>query len=416
LFLETAGGVHSPGPSGTSQADLYAPLRIPSILVGDSKLGGISQTISAYESLKLRGYDIEALLLFRDEQYQNHQYLRDYFSTRTDLPVETVPAPPVRSSNDSLETEAMTSYYTSSATVDTMARVLDRLDRRGKDRIDRLENMSERASKSIWYPFTQQKHLTADRISTIDSAHGDFFQVVTPGGSSASTDGPVLQAAFDGSASWWTQGLGHANPRLALAAAYAAGRYGHVMFAGAIHEPALALAEMLLRELGNPRLARVFYSDNGSTGCEVAIKMALRATRTRYRLDAGQRLDILGLRGCYHGDTIGVMDCAEPGPYNAKVEWYEGRGYWFEYPTIRCHRGEWLVDIPDALKQDLSSGSRFDSLSDVFELRARVQSQAYEDYKRYIYNSLERLHAEGRRFGALMIEPVILGAGGMIFV
>lgn len=311
----------------------------------------------------------------------------------------------------------MMSYYDSTTSVDTIGRVLDNLDRRRQYRIARLESMSEKASKSIWYPFTQQKHLSPDRISAIDSAHGDFFQVLAPKTSSSHVDDPpLLQAAFDGSASWWTQGLGHANPRLALAAAYAAGRYGHVMFAGAIHEPALALAETLLRELGNPRVTRVFYSDNGSTGCEVAIKMALRAARMRYGWTAGEEMGILGLKGCYHGDTMGVMDCAEPSPFNEKVEWYKGRGFWFEYPTIRCLGGEWLVDVPRSLRRDLGTGARFESLSGIFDLSARTRSDAFDNYKRYVHGSLERLHAEGRKFGALVLEPIVLGAGGMIFV
>ena len=422
LFLETAGGVHSPGPSGMPQADLYAPLRLPTILVGDSKLGGISQTISAYESLKMRGYDIETLLLFHNEQYENHLYLRDYFGARADISIETVAPPPRRNDDNRVDAEAMMSYYDSVAKDDTMGRVLDTLDRRGRDRISRLESMSQKASESIWYPFTQQKNLSADQISVVDSAHGDFFQIYVPSTATPAApadinnDPPALQAAFDGSASWWTQGLGHANPQLALAAAYAAGRYGHVMFPGAIHEPALALAETLLRELGNPRLSRVFYSDNGSTGCEVALKMALRAARIRYGWSAAERVDILGLRGCYHGDTIGTMDCAEPGPYNEKVEWYEGRGAWFDYPTIRCSEGKWLVDVPESLETDLGKGASFKSLSDIFDLGARTGGEEYDDYKRYIYGTLERLKAEGRKFGALLLEPIILGAGGMIFV
>ena len=217
-------------------------------------------------------------------------------------------------------------------------------------------------------------------------------------------------------ASWWTQGLGHANSKLSLAAAYAAGRYGHVMFPGAVHEPALALAEALLQKLDNPRLSRVFYSDNGSTGCEVAVKMALRSARVRYGWGASEKLDILGLKGCYHGDTMGSMDCAEPSPFNEKVEWYEGKGFWFEYPTIRCSRGEWLIDVPELLQPHLGTGYRFTSLSDIFDLDDRTGSDAFDDYKRYIYDTLERLHGQGRKFGALVLEPVVLGAGGMIFV
>ncbi|RBA18480.1 adenosylmethionine-8-amino-7-oxononanoate aminotransferase [Fusarium proliferatum] len=406
LFLETAGGVHSPGPSGTPQADLYAPLRAPVILVGDSKLGGISQTISAYESLRMRGHDIESILLFQDMKYENYQYLRDYFEKQGGISVDTVPEPPSRLQNEQEDIEQMKEYY-AARNVD---HVLEALDKRGKDRISRLESMSSKASKSIWYPFTQQKLVTADTISAIDSAHGDYFQVLNPSSPN------LLQPAFDGSASWWSQGLGHANSRLTLAAAYAAGRYGHVMFAEAIHEPALALAEMLLKGANNPRFSRVFYSDNGSTGCEVAVKMALRAARLRYGWGPNDNVHVLGLKGSYHGDTIGAMDCAEPCVYNEKIEWYEGKGYWFDYPTIQCVKGKWVVQVPEGLRHELGHDSDLRSISEVFDLESRLSTEHYRMYEQYIEGVLSKLQASGRKFGALMMEPIILGAGGMIFV
>ncbi|KAK1989729.1 PLP-dependent transferase [Colletotrichum falcatum] len=278
-FIETAGGVHSPAPSGTPQADLYAPLRAPVVLVGDARLGSISQTISAFESLRIRGYDVESVLLFRDDRYRNHAYLADYFARRG----------------------------------------------RGRD-----------------------------------------------GGGSGSR--ALLQPSFDGSSSWWTQGLGHANPELTLAASYAAGRYGHA----------------LLRGLRNPRLACVFYLDNGSTGMEVAVKMALRAACDD---DAGRGglLEILGLRGGYHGDTMGAMDAAEPSVFNEKVEWYDAKGFWLDYPSVVCSGGAWRVCVPEALRGDLGGGE-FGALSDVFDVVAREEAG----------------------FGALVMEPVVLGAGGMV--
>ncbi|KAF4435211.1 adenosylmethionine-8-amino-7-oxononanoate aminotransferase [Fusarium austroafricanum] len=409
LFLETAGGVHSPGPSGTSQADLYAPLRAPVILVGDAKLGGISQTISAYESLRLRGHDIESILLFQDIKYENYQYLREYFANLGGISVDTVPEPPARLDNEKEDFDQMKEYYDSLSN-GSVQHVLDALDKRGKERISRLESMSEKASNHIWYPFTQQKLVSADTISAIDSAHGDYFQVLNKNSDN------LLQPAFDGSASWWSQGLGHANSRLTLAAAYAAGRYGHVMFAEAIHEPALALAEMLLKGAENARFSRVFYSDNGSTGCEVAVKMALRAARLRYGWGPNDNVHILGLKGSYHGDTIGAMDCAEPCVYNEKIEWYEGKGYWFDYPTIQCVKGKWVVNVPEGLRDDLGDNSHLKSISEVFNLESRLNTEQYRKYERYIEAVLGKLQAAGRKFGALMMEPIILGAGGMIFV
>jgi dethiobiotin synthetase/adenosylmethionine--8-amino-7-oxononanoate aminotransferase len=319
--------------------------------------------------------------------------------------------------------------------------------------------MSAAAHKTIWYPFTQHKHLTPDKITVIDSAQGDYFQTLAPPPTTSTTsttettppppapaqptpnrDDPnpgslLLHPSFDGSASWWTQGLGHGSPQLALAAAYAAGRYGHVMFAEAAHEPALALAEALLRGLrggggsgggaggNNRRLARAFFSDNGSTGVEVAVKMALRAARGRYgwegRGKTGEgKVGVLGLRGSYHGDTIGAMDCSEPGVFNEKVEWYEGKGLWFAYPVVEYRRGEWVVEVPEEMRHLCGGRERFrySSLSAVFDVVTREQGQQGRIYEQFITATLERLAAQGRKFGALMLEPVVLGAGGMLLV
>ncbi|KAF2144808.1 uncharacterized protein K452DRAFT_147692 [Aplosporella prunicola CBS 121167] len=420
-FLETAGGVHSPGPSGTSQLDLYRALRAPVVLVADSRLGGISSTISAYESLKIRGYDVEAVMLFKDSEYQNHGYLKSYFDD-FHTPSLAIPAPPSKSPNPSTDEDNMTDYYRGVSESEDVHDVLAHLARRHERRIKRLETMSSRAYDQIWWPFTQQKLLSPSTITSIDSANDDFFQTFQQQSAGQSEDlpaaspvKPLIKPSFDGSASWWTQGLGHANPKLTLAAAYAAGRYGHVMFAEAVHEPALGLAELLLNEMQNPRLQRVFFSDNGSTGTEVAVKMALRAARTRYGWDASEDLGILGLKGSYHGDTIGAMDCAEPCTYNEKIEWYSGKGFWFDFPTVKMVDGKWIVEVPETLQEALGPSQSFNSLDEIFDLETRVKGLACKQYEQFITATLEKLAAQGRKFGALMLEPVVLGAGGMLF-
>ncbi|WDK17656.1 dethiobiotin synthase [Colletotrichum graminicola] len=419
LFIETAGGVHSPAPSGTTQADLYTPLRVPVVLIGDAKLGGISQTISAFESLKLRGYDVESILLFRDDRYRNHAYLADYFARDRGIPVGALHRPPARAEDVEADAEAMARYYRDAAPSDVARDALAHLHDRHLARVSRLETMARDAHSTIWYPFTQHKGLTPDKITAIDSAYGDDFQTLVPAG--RDDDQALLQPSFDGSSSWWTQGLGHANPELTLAASYAAGRYGHVMFASAVHEPALALAQALLRGLRNPRLARVFYSDNGSTGMEVAVKMGLRAARLRYgraaaAAAADDGLEVLGLRGSYHGDTMGAMDATEPSVFNEKVEWYAAKGFWFDYPSVVCKGGRWRVRVPEALRGDLGAGREFGALSEVFDVVGREEAGQARLYEKYIAESLGRLRDRGRKFGALVMEPVVLGAGGMIMV
>lgn len=416
-LVETAGGVHSPGPNANSQADLYRPLRLPVVLVADSRLGGISSSISAYESLLLRGYDVHSVLLFEDEYYQNHEYLLSYFSKKN-VPLLALPKPPARPEGKTAadvqarDHEAMSAYYTQASAQSDVGSLLDEMERKSHDRIEALQSMASRAHGAIWYPFTQHQGMEPKDITVIESAYGDFFQTLDTGSKTS-----VLKPTFDGSASWWTQGLGHGNPELALTAAHAAGKYGHVMFAGAVHEPALNLAELLLDNLGNKRLSKVFYSDNGSTGMEVAVKMALRAACVRYGWQLSQNeVKILGLKGSYHGDTIGVMDCSEPSTFNKKVEWYRGRGHWFDFPTVGMRNGSWQVTVPEELKEELGVGESFESLDDIFDLESRAQSPAGQRYTSYIKETLEDVvYNQGVKFGALIMEPVLLGAGGMLF-
>ncbi|KAH8146259.1 uncharacterized protein LAJ45_09701 [Morchella importuna] len=405
LLLETAGGVHSPTLSGTSQADLYRPLRLPVLLVADPRLGGISASISAFESLHMRGYDVEGVLLFGDAYYRNDGYLGEYFAKRG-IRTVVLPPPPERVVGGvERDREAMREYYETQCADEGVRDMLVELESRHARRIDKLATMADEAVSTIWYPFTQHQHLTADAITAIDSAHGDFFQTYNNTNTRAANeknkgDDVVLRPTFDGSGSWWTQGLGHANPELTLAAAYAAGRYGHVMFANAIHEPGLELAKTLL-----------------GTGCEVAVKMGLRASRARYAWDHTQReAGVIGLKGSYHGDTIGVMDCAEPGVYNSEVEWYRGRGHWFDFPKVGMKKGRWIIEVPEEMRDDLGQDVAMESLADIFDLQPRANSELGRKYQRYILKTLERLtQAEGRRFGALIIEPLVLGAGGMLF-
>ncbi|KAG9233962.1 onanonoxo-7-onima-8-eninoihtemlysoneda [Amylocarpus encephaloides] len=412
LFLETAGGVHSPTPSGTSQADAYRPLRWPICLVADSRLGGISASISAFESLHLRGYDLDVVCMFEDGQYQNHVYLRDYFEKKG-VNLVAIPRPPERNQVVEKDEEKLGEWYEKVGGSDVVKEMAESLMERHKTRLSNIDSMAGRAYNKIWYPFTQHTSVSPRNILTIDSASGDCFQGHKA--SERNKELEVLEPMFDGSASWWTQGLGHGNPELSLAAAYSAGRYGHVMFAGTIHEPALKLAENLLKHLQNLRLQKCFFSDNGSTGMEVATKMALSAAYEKYKWDKPKNeIGVIGLKGSYHGDTIGAMDCSEPSTFNEKVHWYKGRGYWFDFPQVKMINGQWTVRAPEVPElADVSS--EYNSLGEVFDIQARLSSPIARKYRRYVRETLHKLVKEDKMtFGALIMEPVILGAGGML--
>ncbi|KZT56956.1 onanonoxo-7-onima-8-eninoihtemlysoneda, partial [Calocera cornea HHB12733] len=455
-WVETAGGVLSPSLSGTPQADTYRPLRLPVLLIGDSRLGGIGSTLSAWESLTLRGYEVPMVLLFRDEYYKNWDYLQRWFAKNgkgtSVVPVDSVPE---RLPEDDADRHSLERYYASlSSPSGELQQVLKQLDVRHQERIDELDTLGERTRQKAWWPFTQ--HGNVRNVMAIDSAQGDFYATYSPATGLASQDAPIatspavesnitndslLQPVFDGSASWWTQAVGHSSYPLTLAAAHAAGRYGHVIFPSAAHAPALELAERLLGPSGPGHgwADRVFWSDDGSTAVEVALKMATRSTQLRMSpangtsVSEGSELGVLGLKGSYHGDTIGAMDASEPSVYSSAVPWYRGRGYWFAPPTVGVKDGRPFITIPptdDPRKEeqddetgDADSDSTeetvieyFDSLHEIYDVPGRLISKLARHYMMEIGAVMAQLRTAGRRCGAVLIEPLLMGAGGMLFV
>jgi bifunctional dethiobiotin synthetase / adenosylmethionine---8-amino-7-oxononanoate aminotransferase len=426
-------GVHSPTLSGTTQLDAYRPLYLPTILIGDSNLGGISSTIASYESLLLRGYIVDAVLLFRDEYYRNWEYLTTYFGEKG-VSVFAVNSPPRRVSDTEKNHISTENYYNTIVPKDRNGGVFDilhHLDQCHTRRLEQLDSMPRRTLAAVWWPFVQHGLVRGDNeVTVIDSAWSDFFSVYRPGRdcprsqttSSETRTNSLLEPQFDGSASWWTQTLGHAHPSLAIAAARAAGRYGHVMFPQATHMPALKLAERLLHNgPGKGWASRVYFSDNGSTGMEIALKMALRAFTAKHGQaldsDAKKRLGILGLKGSYHGDTIGAMDACEEGVYTC--EWHNAKGYWFEPPTVSIRRGRIVVALPSPIAAEYGdhvAATDANSLSWVYDIPNRLTTSLASIYRRYICRTLENLQKHGPQIAALVLEPLVMGAGGMIFV
>jgi adenosylmethionine-8-amino-7-oxononanoate aminotransferase len=148
-----------------------------------------------------------------------------------------------------------------------------------------------------WHPYTQHA-LESDPLP-VASARGTRLVL---------EDGREI---LDAISSWWTVLHGHAEPRLLEAMHAQAARLDHVLFAGATHEPAVALAEALVRVA--PRgLARVFFSDDGSTAVEVALKMVVQAWLQR---GEAERRVFVCLEGAYHGDTFGAMAVGDPEPF-----------------------------------------------------------------------------------------------------
>jgi adenosylmethionine-8-amino-7-oxononanoate aminotransferase len=154
-------------------------------------------------------------------------------------------------------------------------------------------SLADRDRAVVWHPYTQM--LTAPAPLPIARAEGAWLYT---------EDGRRI---LDGISSWWVNIHGHAHPKLNAALAAQARELEHVVFAGCTHRPAVELAERLI-EILPTGLARVFYSDNGSTAVEVALKLAIQ-----YWSNVGQpgRTTFITLHNAYHGDTVGAMSASE---------------------------------------------------------------------------------------------------------
>ncbi|WP_339048766.1 adenosylmethionine--8-amino-7-oxononanoate transaminase [Candidatus Mesenet endosymbiont of Phosphuga atrata] len=161
-------------------------------------------------------------------------------------------------------------------------------------------NLSERDKKIIWHPFTQEK--TAGFSIAIKKAFGSYLYDEND------------KSYLDLISSWWVNLHGHAHPEIAKAIYEQSMTLEHVIFAGFTHKPAVELCEKLYTLLPNT-LSKFFFSDNGSTAVEVALKMAYQ-----YWYNQGdiERTIFLSFEGGYHGDTFGAMSVgAKSGFHNA---------------------------------------------------------------------------------------------------
>ena len=197
-------------------------------------------------------------------------------------------------------------------------------------------------SLGIWHPFTQSA-LDPDPIE-VERAKGVYIYT---------RDGRKL---IDGISSWWVNIHGHAHPRIAKAIAEQASQLEHVIFAGFTHEPAERLA-VKLRRVVPSGLSHVFFSDNGSTSVEVAIKMAIQYWKNN---GEPQRKRIVALEHAYHGDTAGAMSVNADSPFTDAFAS-------LRFPVLRAHSAycyrcpvdkEWNnceIDCLDSLEKTLKT-------------------------------------------------------------
>ena len=213
-------------------------------------------------------------------------------------------------------------------------------------------SLSERDAAVVWHPFTQ--HQTAPFSIPIVRGEGTYLY------------DDAGKKYIDAISSWWVNLHGHSHPYIAQKVAEQFLKLEQVIFAGFTHEPAVRLAERLLEILPKNQ-AKIFYSDNGSTAVEVALKMAIQ-----YFHNQGftKKRKVIALENGYHGDTFGTMAVGAKSAFNAP---FEG----FLYETI-------YLPVP-------------------------VKGQEEHSLER-----MKTLMQNADETACFIFEPLIQGAGGMV--
>lgn len=224
----------------------------------------------------------------------------------------------------------------------------------------------------LWHPYAS----TLDPVPVFEASETRGTEIVL-------TDGRRL---LDGISSWWCAAYGHRHPRLVAALERQARTMPHVMFGGLTHEPAVRLGEALL-EMLPAGFHSIFYADSGSVAVEVAMKMAVQ-----YQAALGKRTksNFVTIRSGYHGDTWNAMSVCDPeegmhGLFGSSLP----VRFFIPHPKSRFP-GSSLTEEPET-----ETGTEFDA-SDLEPLAELLAERSDE-------------------IAALILEPVLQGAGGMRF-
>jgi adenosylmethionine-8-amino-7-oxononanoate aminotransferase len=202
---------------------------------------------------------------------------------------------------------------------------------------------------------------------------------------------------IDVNSSWWVNVHGHGREEIKNAIAAQFDKIDHVIFSGFTHEPAEKLSAAVVELLGPP-FNKVFYSDNGSTAVEVALKMAIQF----YSNQNQKRTKIVALEGAYHGDTFGAMAMGQRGYFNAPFE-----PFFFDVEFLPFPSAENLADC-------LQKAHELAQKEDVIAFIAEPLVQGSAGMLMYAPEVLDKLTAIFKSNGSLVIFDEIMTGWGRL--
>lgn len=220
---------------------------------------------------------------------------------------------------------------------------------------------------AVWIPLTIQT--SNEELLNVTRAHGEYLF------------DEKGEAYVDGVASWWTSIHGHCHPNITKAITNQATELDHMMLAGMIHAPAESLAKKILF-LTEGDFHKVFYSDNGSNAVEIALKIAVQFFKNNGKVEETKKESFITFSASYHGDSIGAMNVSGITYFNRI------------FSALRFPTKEFLA--PNCLSCPFLKKPESCQVECLDSLEAELKENAFQ-------------------YAGVIIEPLVFGAGGMIF-
>lgn len=383
LLTEGAGGVLVPISEEESTLDLMQALNFPVLIVMNNVLGALNHALLTVEILRQRGLEILGIVATETKvrSPENTALLEDnihYLRNIMKIAVWELPfIPELQQIHEKKVHDASSAWHMASRYLDAVAQCcVDRwnISTHAVENTNSVchkelevhnQHLLDWDAQHLWHPYTS----SVNPLPVYEVTRTAGTRIFIKDKAAGFAERPLI----DGMASWWCAIHGYGHETLVHAAKKQAENMAHVMFGGLTHKPAVDCAKTLLPLLPSG-LTRLFWSDSGSVAVEVALKMALQYQKG---MGKNKRHKILTPLGGYHGDTMGAMSVCDP--VNGMHGLFRGalaEQIFIPRPACRFDRpfdDSCLVELEQAFTQ------------------------------------------HGEELAAVIIEPIVQGAGGMYF-
>jgi len=354
LIVEGAGGLCVPIKPNVFVSDLIRELDIEVVIVSRLGLGTINHTLLTVRQAQAEGLNVKGVLFTADQ------------SRPKGIPEKTNPTAVKRWSGVRVLGEIPHLKTVTAAQIKKVCAGKISLNALTEEKRNPAHRqLTEADKKYVWHPFTQMKDWLQNEPLVIDSARGSRLK---------DTQG---QEYIDGVSSLWVNVHGHRHPMIDRAIIEQVGKVSHSTMLGLTNTPAVQLAETLAH-ITPEGLNKVFFSDNGSTAVEVAIKQAYQYWQNKGETN---RKTIAHLAQSYHGDTLGSVSVGGISLFH-KVYQH------LTFPTLE-------IPFPDCYRAP--------------------EGKVYPDYAFECLEEMDRMFEQhAGQVAALVVEPMVQGAAGMI--